>query len=101
MIDLFLAQCWRQCRHRRLCRLALAAHPSLALDQILLLFGELLTPLQVELSVKVDLTLDEGHFRPRIDTERMTVEDCEVCILADIDAAHTVVDEKLLCRVER
>src|ERR1700741_2045044 len=43
----------------------------------------------------------EGGIHSRINTERMTVPDCEIRIFADVERADTVLNTKLNRRIER
>src|SRR5262247_2509098 len=89
-------------RYRRL-RLALLLRrrPPLLLDQFLLLLGDNLAALQVFFAVEVDLPFDQRHLDARIDAEGIGVEDRQVAVLADVDAAYALIHLDLFGRVER
>ena len=57
--------------------------------------------LQLARALEVDLALDQRHFHPAIAVERVAVEDGQVGVLADLDAAGALVEAELLRAVER
>src|SRR5215475_10416230 len=89
-------------RYRRL-RLALILRrrSPLLLDQFFLLLGDQLAALQVFFAIEVDLAFDQRHLDARIDAEGIGVEDRQVAVLADVDAAYAVIHLDLYGRVER